>query len=85
MRVAAVPAGYADGLTLEPAERLISFTKGFQYWGMLRGKQTPFIGRCAISHALLDVSRVPGAAVGDAVALPVRRTAASLRIPRLYL
>ncbi len=85
MTVATVPAGYSDGLTMEPVERLISFGRGLQYWGMLKGKQAPFIGRCGISHAMLDVSRVPDAKPGDAVFLPIRKTAASPRLPRVYL
>jgi len=85
MRVATLPVGYSDGLTMEPAERLIRLGSGLQYWGMLRGVETPFVGRCGIAHVLVDVSRVEGARVGDAVALPIRRTAASPRIPRVYL
>ncbi len=85
MVVATLPAGYSDGLTMEPAERLIGLGSGFQYWGMLRGRKTPLVGRCAISHVLVDVSGVPEVRVGDAVALPVRRTAASPRIPRVYI
>jgi alanine racemase len=84
MRVATLPVGYADGLTMEPAERLISFGSGFQYWGMVGKTKAPFIGRCGISHVLLDVSAAPRAAVGDVVALPVRRTAASPHLPRIY-
>lgn len=85
MRVATLPVGYSDGLTMEPAERLIGLGSGFQYWGMLRGIRAPLVGRCGISHVLVDVSGVPEARVGDAVALPVRRTAASSRIPRVYI
>lgn len=84
MKVAALPVGYADGLTMEPAERLIRLGGGMQYWGLLRGHEVPFIGRCGISHVLVDVSRVAGAQVGDAVSLPLRRTAAHSRIPRIY-
>ncbi len=84
MRIAALPVGYADGLTMEPVERLIGFGKGYRYWGLLNGREAPFIGRCGISHVLLDVSAIPSAKVGDAVLLPVRRTAANARIPRLY-
>jgi hypothetical protein len=43
------------------------------------------VGRCGIAHVLIDVTSAPGAAVGDTVILPVRRTAASPHIPRLYL
>ncbi|MBI4347112.1 MAG: alanine racemase [Elusimicrobia bacterium] len=84
MTVATVPVGYADGLTMEPVERLIGFGARFNYWGMLRGKQAPFVGRCAISHVMLDVSAARGVNVGDALTLPIRRTAASPRLPRIY-
>lgn len=85
MTVATLPAGYSDGLTMQPLNRLIGLGRRYQYWGMLRGKETPFVGAAAISHVLVDVSRVPSAKVGDAIALPIRRTAASQRIPRIYL
>ncbi|MDE2293371.1 MAG: alanine racemase, partial [Elusimicrobia bacterium] len=85
MTVAAVPVGYADGLAMEPAERFIGFMSPFHYYGWLRGTKTPFVGRVGIAHALLDVSRVPGARPGDVVTLPVRRTAASSRLPRVYV
>jgi alanine racemase len=84
MRLATLPVGYADGLTMEPAERLISLA-GFHYWGMLGGVKAPFIGRCGISHVLVDVTAARGAKIGDVVALPVRRTAASSHIPRRYV
>ncbi|MDD5656310.1 MAG: alanine racemase [Elusimicrobia bacterium] len=84
MLVATAAAGYADGLTMEPAERLISFGGGFQYWGLLGRKKAPFIGRCGIAHVLLDVTDAPRCAVGDTVSLPARRTAAGPRLPRVY-
>jgi alanine racemase len=83
MRVATLPVGYADGLTMEPAERLIGFGAGFRYWGMRRGVRLPFVGRCGIAHVLVDATDAPDAKVGDAVTLPVRRTAAH-RVPRVY-
>jgi alanine racemase len=85
MRVATVAAGYSDGLTMEPAERLIGFSTGFQYWGVLRGIKTPFIGRCGISHLLVDVTDVPKPKLGEPVTLPVRRTSANSMLPRVYL
>jgi alanine racemase len=84
MLIATVPAGYADGLTMEPAERLISLGSGPRYWGMLGDAKAPFVGRCAIAHTLLDVTACPGARLGDPVVLPVRRTAASHHLPRVY-
>ncbi|MBI4051691.1 MAG: alanine racemase [Elusimicrobia bacterium] len=84
MTIGTLPAGYADGLTMEPAERLIRLRAGFKYWGTLKGRQIPFIGRCGISHVLIDLSQVPSAKIGDAVSLPIRRTAANTKIPRIY-
>ena len=84
MTVATLPVGYADGLTMEPAERLIGFGGGFAYWGMRQGVRLPFVGRCGISHVLVDATDAPGAKVGDVVTLPVRRTAAR-HVARLYL
>ncbi|MEK7383784.1 MAG: alanine racemase C-terminal domain-containing protein, partial [Elusimicrobiota bacterium] len=84
MKIAALAAGYADGLTMEPAERLIGYGSGHQYWGMRKGAKLPFVGRCGIMHVLVDASGVPDLKVGDSVVLPVRRTAAA-RAPRVYL
>jgi alanine racemase len=84
MRVATLPVGYADGLTMEPAERLIGFGSGFEYWGMRQGVRLPFIGRCGFSHVLVDATDAPETKIGDVVTLPVRRTAAR-HLPRVYL
>ncbi len=84
MRVATIPAGYSDGLSMEPRGGGIRVDAGFAYWGVLRGRRAPFIGRPGIIHTLLDVSAVPGAAAGDPVALHSRRTAAGARLPRVY-
>lgn len=84
MRVATLAVGYADGLTMEPAERLIGFGSK-QYWGILRGVKTPFVARTGIAHVLVDVTDAKDAKVGDAVLLPIRRTAASSNLPRRYV
>jgi alanine racemase len=84
MRVASLPIGYADGLTMEPAERFIGFGKRFHYWGWWKNKKVPLIGRTGIAHVLVDVSAAGNAKVGDIVHLHVRRTAASARLPRIY-
>jgi hypothetical protein len=69
---------------MEPAERLIGFGGGFQYWGMRDGVRLPFVGRAGIAHVLVDATDVSGVKVGDEVTLPVRRTAAR-QLPRVYL
>jgi len=84
MTIATIPAGYADGLTLEPAEKSIRISAGQAYWGVINGRQAPFVGRSAIAHTLLDITGIPGVKIGTPVLLPIRRTAASARIPRIY-
>lgn len=83
MKVATIPVGYSDGLTMEPARRLIGFGGGQRFWGMLRGRKAPFVGRVGISHTLLDVTACPRTKVGDIVLLPGRRTSTQA-LPRIY-
>ncbi|OGS10804.1 MAG: alanine racemase [Elusimicrobia bacterium RIFOXYA2_FULL_58_8] len=85
MRLATIPAGYSDGLTMEPTEPQIRITTGFNYWGLIGGKKAFFAGKAGIAHTLLDVTDIPEARPGVPVALHVRRTAANARIPRLYI
>jgi len=84
MRLATIPAGYSDGLTMEPTENHIRITSGFQYWGVINGKRAWFTGKTGIAHTMLDVTDIPEAVIGTPVALHVRRTAANARIPRIY-
>ena len=84
MRLATIPAGYSDGLTMEPTENKIRITSGFRYWGIINGKKAFFTGRTGIAHTMLDVTGIPEARPGTPVALHVRRTAANARIPRIY-
>ncbi len=84
MRIGTLLCGYADGVAMEPAERFISLGSGFQYWGIVRGRKAPFIGRCGIAHILVDVTGIAGVRRGDVVTLPARRTATSPRVPRFY-
>jgi alanine racemase len=84
MRLATIPAGYSDGLTMEPTENHIRITAGFNYWGVINGKKAYFTGRTGIAHTMLDVTNIPEAVLGTPVALHVRRTAANANIPRIY-
>lgn len=84
LRLATIPAGYSDGLTMEPTENQIRITAGFRYWGVINGKKAFFAGRTGIAHTMLDVTDIPEARPGTPVALHVRRTAANARIPRVY-
>ncbi|MEK6543405.1 MAG: alanine racemase [Elusimicrobiota bacterium] len=85
MRVATIGCGFADGLTMEPAHRIIRLAAGPSYWAKFRDRNLPFVGRVGIGHALLDVSRAAYLREGDIVDVPVRRTAANAAIPRIYL
>ncbi|MBI5743650.1 MAG: alanine racemase [Elusimicrobia bacterium] len=84
MRLATIPAGYSDGLTMEPTEGQIRITSGFRYWGLIDGKRAYFTGKTGIVHTLLDVTGIPEARTGTPVALHVRRTAANANLPRVY-
>ena len=84
MRLATIPAGYSDGLTMEPTENKIRITSGFRYWGLINGRKAFFTGRTGIAHTMLDVTDIPEAQPGTPVALHVRRTAANAKIPRIY-
>jgi Alr-MurF fusion protein len=58
-RIATIPAGYADGLRRSPPWRA----------ALVRGRRTPIVGRICMDYAMLDVSDIPGVAIGDEVAL----------------
>lgn len=59
-RIAVVGIGYADGLYR-------SFSGGISF--LLHGKRVPQIGRICMDMCMIDVSRVPEAAVGDVVTI----------------
>ncbi len=58
-RIATIPVGYADGFRRGPPWRAV----------LVRGRRTPVVGRICMDYAMLDVTAVPGAAVGDEVTL----------------
>jgi alanine racemase len=98
--LATVPVGYGHGLGVLPlsvAQRPQTAVKGFfartaGAWGRvkhrptvtIRGHEAPIIGRIAMDHCTVDVTDLPEAELGDDVTLPVRRTAVSPDVPRVY-
>lgn len=60
MRVATVPAGYGDGYP-----RSLS-GKGYV---LLHGEKAPILGRVCMDQFMIDVSKIPQAALGDEVTL----------------
>lgn len=74
-RIAVVSVGYGDGLSrkvsLHAGEALSSGVDPLVGHGeaLLRGHRAPMVGRVAMDLTLLDVTHIPGAAVGDEVVL----------------
>jgi alanine racemase len=60
MRLALVPAGYADGLD----RRL-----GNRFSLLVRGQRAPLVGRVSMDQAVLDVTEIPGVTAGDEVVI----------------
>lgn len=60
MRVALLPAGYADGLTR---------SLGNRFSLLVRGERAPLVGRVSMDHAVLDVTEIPGVESGDEVVI----------------
>ena len=89
-RLAVLPVGYADGFTVAPASvgtglrGLKNLLRPAPVAVTVRGKRAPVVGRVAMQICTVDVTDVPGAAVGDVVTVPARRITASTRLPRLY-
>jgi len=59
-RLALLPVGYADGLN-----RLLS-NRGHV---LVRGQQAPIAGRVSMDQTMVDVTAIPGTAIGDEVVL----------------
>ena len=59
-RLALLPAGYADGLN-----RLLS-NRGHV---LIRGQEAPIAGRVSMDQTMVDVTGIPGVAIGDEVVL----------------
>ncbi|MCK6580191.1 MAG: alanine racemase [Anaerolineae bacterium] len=57
-RIAVLPIGYSDGLRRAPG-----------YWGhvLVRGQVAPIIGRVSMEKTVVNVSHIPGVAIGDEV------------------
>lgn len=65
MQLALLPVGYADGLN----RRLSSCQMKDGGHVLVRGMVAPIVGRISMDLTIVDVSNVPGAAVGDEVVI----------------
>lgn len=98
MRVAVVPYGYGDGFGVQPAARPSTVKSSVQTAARSLGKLAlgradryvyhdgsplTVLGRVAMQNMLVDISNLP-LGVGDVLDVPIRRTATSAKIPRVY-
>jgi alanine racemase len=60
MRLALIPAGYADGLDRKLGNRFSL---------LVRGERAPLVGRVSMDMAVLDVTEIPGVETGDEVVI----------------
>ena len=68
-RVATLPVGYGDGYKR---------SLGNQAQVLLRGRRAPIVGRVCMDHLLVDVTDVPGVAVGEEAVLIGRQGKATI-------
>lgn len=69
LRVATLPIGYADGLSRHLSNRGAV---------LVRGRRAPILGRVCMDVTLVDVTNIPGAAVGDEVIVIGRQGESSI-------
>ena len=69
MRVALIPAGYADGL-----DRKL----GNHFSVLVHGQRAPLIGRISMDQSIIDVTEIPSVAPGDEVVLLGRQGAETI-------
>jgi alanine racemase len=96
--LATLPIGFADGFTLLP-ERLafnlrFFLRRGAERLGIkraqpaslieIKGQNTPIVGRVAMQHTMVDVTKLFNIMPGDVADVTARRTSVSSRIPRVY-
>jgi len=92
-RVATLPLGYSQGLSLLPASLV---RRRYSWWRRLVGRQrpsvvlidgqeAPIIGRIGMDQCAVDVTDLPDIEVGQTVVVPTRRTVVSPELPRIYV
>lgn len=93
-RIAVIPLGWADGLTLIPESaarrgiiRLIvsKIRREPPIKVLIRGHKAPAVGRIAMQMTSIDVTDIHEAKIGDEVIVPARRLTTSPLIPRVYI
>lgn len=99
-RVAVLPAGYSEGVQMEPIQRPAGFAAGLKatlkLWlrcfkaesqacnVFFEGQAAPVIGKVGMQLTMVDVTHLQQVQVGSVARVPLRRTAADSGIPRIY-
>jgi alanine racemase len=99
--IATLPVGFADGFGVDIAARTETLREAIQQGARrslialgklpsprsvtLRGQRAPVVGRIGMQMCSVEVTHIPGVAVGDEATVPMRRTLVSARLPRIYV
>jgi alanine racemase len=65
MRLALLPVGYSDGVRRE----LSGSNVRAGGWVMVKGQRAAIVGRVSMNLTVVDVTEIPGVAVGDEVVM----------------
>lgn len=100
-KIAIVPVGYSHGLGIEPimrtrklkdllkvlAKTLLRYANHnrMQLYGQINHQRAPIVGKIGMQLAMIDITDVAEATVGDTVILPARRTLIDPTIVKIYL
>lgn len=99
MVLATLPIGFSDGFTLLPESIAIKprfFAKRFlTRLGMkasravgpveIKGEVAPIVGRVAMQHTNVDVTKLFNVVPGDVATVSARRTSINSRVPKVYI
>lgn len=93
-RVCVLPAGYVDGIGVEPASTMAGWrglrralaqrARGRRPGVTFGGRPAPFLGRIAAQLCCVDVTHLMDVMPGDEAVLPARRTLVPASVPRIY-
>jgi len=72
--VATIPVGYADGYRRNLSGK---------FWVLIRGQRAPILGRICMDQMMVDVTHIPGAALGDDVVLIGRQGDAHIPVEQI--
>jgi alanine racemase len=99
MRIGVLPVGISDGLTLRTVQsaaggRVVletllkelarSVVPRWRPRVQVGGRTAPLVGRVGMQFALVDITHIPDAAVGDIVTIPAIRATAARGLEKVY-